>query len=363
MKKVLIFGIIIVLVIAYLVTTKLMNKTMQEKQAIPENIVSVATIVPVTGKIEGEISYTGNVEGIVEASIISQTSGIVEKNFMSIGKSCSKGQVLAVIQNEQQEAAVEQAKAQVLLAETNYEKANSDLKRIEKLHKGNVATLDNLEMAQLGVKSAMAQLKSAQAGLKVAQKQLDDTFIKATISGFIASKEIDIGGTVSPGMKIAHLTDISKLKIRILVTEIDIVKLQVGQEVDITIDALPNRPYKGVINNIGMVTESGMRSYPIEVNIQNSKTNEIKSGMFARCVIVSETKDDALIVPENALVIGKDGSLKVYAIENDKAILKTITTGLRNSGQVEILSGIDKNMKIVTEGKERLTDGVKIKEK
>ena len=362
MKKVLIIGSIVVLLLAVLIVSRLITKSSQQNVKKVENIIAVKTELAKVGKIEGTMSYTGNVAGINEALIISQTAGIIKKISINVGKRCGAGQVLAVIENSQQSAAVEQAKASVLTAEQNYAKSQLDLKRVESLFNEKAVSLDKFEMAQLGVKAALAQLKGAQAGLKVAEKQLADTYIKSTISGFVATKDVDLGGTVGPGVRIAHIVDISKFKIKIMVSETDAVKLQPGQNVSVRVDALPEKEFTGKLNSIGLSSESGLRSYPVEVYINNNGKSDIKSGMFARCEILAISKDNAIIVPENSIIMNNDGSSQVYVLENGKAVQKLVKLGTKSPGFREILSGISSDMKVITDGKERLSNGIEVKE-
>ncbi|MGA2296660.1 MAG: efflux RND transporter periplasmic adaptor subunit [FCB group bacterium] len=362
MKKVIIIGSALALLFIALTIARLISKASQEKVKTGNTFITVDCENVVVGKIDGIMNYTGTVEGIHEATVISQTAGVVVKVNTQIGKRCSAGEILAVVQNAQQQAGLEQAKAQVLAAESNLDKAKNDLARYEKLYKDNVATKDNLEMSQLNVKGAEAQLKSAQAGLKMAEKLLQDTYIKATINGYISTKDCDIGATVAPGTKIAHIVDISKFKIRIMVGENDAVKLHNGKTVDVLIDALPDKTFEGTISSIGFSTENGLRSYPVEVTIDNKTKDQIKSGMFARCVINAETKDNAMLVPERAVIMNNDGTTSVFVLQNGKAYLKNVKVGIKNGGKYEIVSGLSPDMKVVTGGKERLNDGLQAKE-
>jgi RND family efflux transporter MFP subunit len=363
MKKSLIIGLIALLIIVALIINKIIIKGNQEKTKTTITLVSVLTEKATTGNITGMINYTGTVQGINESDIISQTSGIAIKVNMTVGKKCSEGTILAEVENSLQNAAVEQAKAQVLAAEQDHEKSKIDLQRNERLNKDNVVTKDQLELSQLKVKASLSQLKSAQAGLKVAEKQLADTYIKSTINGVVSTKEIDKGATVAPGTKIARIVDVSKFKIKIMVSENDAVKLQPGKTVTVKIDAIPNKSFTGKINSIGLNSEPGLRSYPVEVLIDNNGNSDIRSGMFARCEILAESKENTMIIPDKAVIMNNDGSTQVYVLENGKAYLKTVKLGVNHAGKYEVLSGITIDSKIITDGKERLTNGIEVKEK
>jgi RND family efflux transporter MFP subunit len=283
--------------------------------------------------------------------------------MIKVGQRVTAGQSLAQVENSAQKAAVEQAKAGVMAAETAHEKAVADLKRIERLHKDNVATQDNLEMAQLGVKSALAQLKGAEAGLKTAEKMLNDTYIKATISGSIATKDIEQGATLAPGVKVAQIVDISRFKIVINVNERDIQKIEVGKRVTVKLEAISDKEFTGTVNTISLFSGEGMRTFPVEVILDGKVSSELKSGMFASCLIQTESNKDVVIAPEDAVIINNDGSTFSFVFDNGKALKKIVKTGIKSNGKIEIVSGLDKDALVITLGKERLTDGMIVKEK
>ena len=362
MKKTTIFVIVLSLALIFAIVGKIVSKNAEAKKTSSAPVFTVSSELVQTGSIDGYISYTGTVEGLNEATIVSKTGGIVEKVNFQVGQRVSAGQVLIVIDNDLQKAAVEQAKAMVMAAEAGYEKAQADAKRIETLQQQQVATKDNLELVQLNVKSAMAQLRGAEANLKVAERNFDDCFVKATISGNIATKDIVLGATAAPGMKVTHIVDFSKFKIMINVNENDVAKLSTGKKVSIKVDAIPGNTFEGIVNTIGMYSGDGMRAYPVEVIINNNQY-PLKSGMFARCEIMSETKNNALIVSENAVVLNNDGTAHVFVIENSKSYLKKVKLGIKSNGKYEILSGIEPNTKVVTLGKERLVNDMIVKEK
>lgn len=362
MKKLIIISSIVVALLIVLVIGRIISKSKEKNIVDTSKVIAVKTATAYLGSIEGALSYTGNVEGVHEATILSQTAGVVTKVNMQVGKKCSIGQVLAVVRNLEQTAAVEQAKAQLLAAKNKLDKAEVDLKRTQNLFNQKVATQDNLEMAQLNIKAAQAEVKGAEAALKVAQKQLDDTYIKATINGYISSKDIDVGATLAPGVKIAHLVDISQFKIKIMVAENDAVKLHEGKEVSVKVDALPGKIFTGQVNNIGLNTQDGFRSYPVEVLIKGQRENEIKSGMFARCEINTGRKDNVIIIPETAVTINSDGSATVFVVQNNKAVSRKVTLGINSNGKYEIVSGLNVNEKVITDGKDRVLNGSDIKE-
>jgi RND family efflux transporter MFP subunit len=353
--KIRVIGIISLAIILLFALAIYKGKSKSKIKASEKLPVTITAVSPFYGAISQIESYTGTLEGKEQADVISQTSGVIEKILFTPGQTCRIGQVLAIVENSQQEANVEQAKAQLMAAETNYEKAQKDYTRIQKLFEDNVTTRDNLEMSQLGVKSAYAQLKGAQASLKVAEKLYSDTQIKATINGRIATKLINIGQTLAPGMPIATLVNDSEFKLKVFIPEANISAMKVNQMVDITIDVLPELEIKGRIISTGLAFEGQGKSYPVEISIPHKGYEDIKAGMFARCKVITHTKDKAFLVDEKAVIV-ENNEYYVYIINGDKAVKTQIKTGLRDEEYYEVLEGLNENSKVVTDGKDQINE-------
>lgn len=330
--------------------------------SLSNETVAVSTAIAEKHSIREVLRYTGSLEARNQAAVISQTTGIVEKIALEPGTRCKKDAVLVFVENQMQEAALEQAKAQVLAMETNYQKSQNDQIRAQNLYRDSVVTSSDLELATLNAKAALAHLKTAQAGLSVAQKQLADTYIKASISGRIASKKIDVGSTVSPGTVVAVIVDDAQFKIKILIGERDIVKIKRTQPVDIIIDAFPAQMFRGSVQSIGSLPEESGKSYPVEIVLIDKENSDLKTGMFARCAITVQTNDTALTVPDQAVIISQDGSACVYVSENGRARNIPVVLGVKSDTLYEILSGITRGTRVITAGKERIKNGSMIRE-
>jgi multidrug efflux pump subunit AcrA (membrane-fusion protein) len=106
-----------------------------------------------------------------------------------------------------------------------------------------------------------------------------------------------------------------------------------------------------------------MRTFPVEVILDGKVSSELKSGMFASCQIQTHSNKDVVIAPEDAVIINNDGSTFSFVFDNGKALKKIVKTGIKSNGKIEIVSGLDKDALVITLGKERLTDGMIVKEK
>jgi membrane fusion protein (multidrug efflux system) len=306
------------------------------------------------------LSYTGVLAGNNQVTVVSQTSGTVEKVRMEVGRRCRQGDTLAVADNEMQQAGLAQAQAQVLAAQTNHEKALKDLKRTQALAADSAISQSNLENAQLGADAALAQLKSAQAALSVARKHYDDTYIRTPISGSIAAKKIDRGATVAPGTEIAVVVDDSRFKVTAMVSEMDINKMQTGDTAAVTVDAVPGTQLTGRISAIGSVPSQQGRLYPVEISVEGQQAGLLKAGMFCRAAVTAKTIDSALSVPEGAVATDPDGNQYIFTVENDRALRKTVKLGFKYAGRYQVLSGLERGSTVIVSGRERVSEGAAI---
>ena len=146
--------------------------------------------------------------------VISETIGKVTAVKADVGDHVNAGSVLVVVDDELKLAGFK-------AAEVNYEKAKKDLERYEALNKSKAVTDNEIEAARLGCKGAEAQYL-------VARRQYNDTRISSPIAGIVTSRLVDRGSMVQPGMPIANVVDISKLKVAVNVAEKDVFKLKPG---------------------------------------------------------------------------------------------------------------------------------------
>lgn len=206
--------------------------------------------------------------------------------------------------------------------------------------------------SQADLDLANAQILSAQGQVDSAQANLNNTILKAPISGTITQVDTKIGQLASPSAEVMILQDVSSLHTESNVSEANIASLKVGQDIDYTFDALgPDKHYSGKILTINpaSIVISGVVNYKVTGSLDNIP--EIKPGMTTNMTIMVAKKDSALAIPSSA-VINKSSGQYVRVIDNTK--LKTfhevkIEAGLQaDGGLVEILSGLNEGQEVVT---------------
>ncbi|MDE3058647.1 MAG: efflux RND transporter periplasmic adaptor subunit [Bacteroidota bacterium] len=309
------------------------------------------------------VSSVGTISAMKDVMVSSETQGRVTNIYVKAGDRVRTGQILVQVDDELKKIAVEQAEAQLLAAGTNYNKAEKDLERAEKLFKtGDVADVE-VEGDRLAARSAEAQYKSAQVALKYAERQFNDTKIKSRISGYVASKKIEVGEIVAPGREIANIVDISNLKVKLSIPEEDIVKIQPKQLCTLRVDAAPGYEFNGVVYSVGEKSESLTgHSYPVEIIVENKNTSILKVGMFARVAIHTKYVADAVTISKESLV-SDESNPQVFVVENNVAHLRNVKLGVRSGNVYQVTDGVRKGDLVVSFGQKELKDGAPVQYK
>ena len=308
--------------------------------------------------ISKTLTVSGTMVGENEATVIAETGGKVEAVKAQVGDWLAKGQIIVQLENDLKLVALDQAKAQLMSAQTNYEKSQNDLKRYENLFKEQIATQSDIENARLGARAAEAQLKSAEAALKLAQRQYDDTAIKAPLSGRLADRYVNLAAMVMPGDEIGVVVDGRNMKLKSSVAENEIALVRPGQRVELVADALCDGKFVGKIITVAQ-RATNERTYPIEVLVANDKSEPLKSGMFARASLEVEKARDAVVVP-SASVLFEAGKNYVFVEANGVAKRIAVKLGVQEGSQTQIVDSLNAGDRLVVFGQQRLTDGARV---
>lgn len=361
-RRIVVFGAILLVLIAIGFAASVRSGKADSEQA-PASRVAVEVTPAKTSSINETVSAVGTIAAMRDVVVSSETAGRITKVLVKVGDMVKEGQPLVIVDDELKEIAVEQARAQLLAAETNHNKTTKDFQRADTLYKtGDVADVE-LEGNRLALRSAEAQYKSAQVALKLAQRQFQDTRIKSPIPGVVASKRVEVGEMVAPGREVANVVDISNVKVKLSIEESQIGKIRLNQPVILRVDPAPGRTFEGTIYTIGSKTETPTgHSYPVEVVVHNKDLNVLKVGMFARVDIKTNSASGAITISKESLV-GDEANPAVYVVENGVARLRTVRLGLRAGDMYQVLEGLKPGDLVVSFGQKGLKDGAPVQYK
>jgi membrane fusion protein (multidrug efflux system) len=267
------------------------------------------------------------------------TGRIAAINFDEGGK-VRKGQVLVQLDDSVAKAQLQQAQANLSLANSQYRRA------VELGKQGFISKQARDE--------AGSQLQVQQAAQALAKANLDKTAILAPFDGLIGLRNVSVGDYVSPGIDLVPIESIDPLKVDFRVPEQFLGQVREGIKLALSFDALPGQSREGEVGAISPLVDVGGRSILLRANVPNSD-GALRPGMFAR-VRLQFADDKALVVPETALVPSGEEQY-VFRIEQDRAKRVVVQVGQRRGGQVEILSGLAPEDRVVTSGLQKVRDG------
>jgi len=336
----------VLIALALIVVVLLNNKSkMQARSKTDEVHFLPVTVAEVTKeKLSESVSLVGTITANSDVAIVSETQGKVTRVFASVGDYVSAGSTIVEVDDELKKAAY-------ATAEVNYEKAKKDLERYESLIKDSSVSDTQLESARLAFKTAEAQYI-------VARRQFNDTKIKTPISGVVSARPVDFGTMIQNNTTVANVVDISKLKVKLNVSEHDAFHIKVGGDVDVTTDVYPGVTFDGKVSTISSKADDA-HTYPVEVVLANSSKYPLKAGMFGRVSLISVKDHESVTIPRQALV-GSAKKPQLYVVENGIARLRDIVVGAQVGTNLEVLSGLKEAETIVLSGQNNLKDSVAV---
>jgi membrane fusion protein, multidrug efflux system len=347
MKKIIIIVIALV-VLAFVVLRLSTNyKKINASKDVSTDLAYVSVDVSPVSKmsINDSLQLTGYMEAYSDIDIAAEAQGTITSFNAALGQEKSKGSIIATIDDKLKKLAVQTASISVV-------KLKKDLERYENLYKGGTVTEQQLNEAQNLYDNAEIQLEQA-------EKQLSDATIKSPISGIITKKQVEEGEYINIGSPIATIVDISKLKIKLNVSEANVYQLKLNDKAIITTDVYPGVTFEG---NISFISSQGddSHNYPVEIVISNDSKYPLKSGTFANVMIKLPVAAEVLYIPRESL-LGSITEASVYVAENNKAVLKKIVVGNGNDKYIKVISGLKEGEKVIVNGQINLSDNKAIK--
>jgi multidrug efflux pump subunit AcrA (membrane-fusion protein) len=348
------------------------------------------------------VAATGKVNAMVgaEVRVGSRVSGQVQRLYANIGDIVHAGQVLAELEKDDQQALLEQRRAELKIAEAKLSSAEAlrpgEIQKAEAALKDSQATSElasveferqkklfdqalvsrevldiarkekevsearvasaarELELAKLkyveDVKSAKAQIDQAASALHVHEAQLTYYTIRASISGIISSVSTQEGETVAAGLNsptFVTIIDLHKLQIDAFVDETDIGKVRVGQKATFTVDSFPDRDFNATVQAIypKAVIMDNVVYYDVVLRIDEPLTGQLRPEMTTNVMISLDARKNVLAVPLHA-VSREQGKSVVFVVQGGQSLLRPVKVGWKDQEWIEIIEGLKEGDKI-----------------
>ena len=307
---------------------------------------SVSVVTAAKKDISDNFSQVGTIIAYNDVAVISETSGRVVKVDAEVGDYKKAGTVLVEVDSELKKAAYD-------AAQVSYEKAKKDLERYEALYKEGSISDSQVEQARWSFQATEAQYI-------VARRQLSDTKITTPISGIVTARYVNVGTMVMgapQATQIANVVDISRMKVKVNVAEKDVIRLKVGDKVEVTTDVFPNTVFTGSVFTISSKGDEG-HTYPVEVVLNNAK-QQLKAGMFGRVTFSPKMLGAVIVIPRECIV-GSVNNASLYVVKNNVAKVRSVTPGKEIGTDIEIVSGVEEGDQVVVNGQNNLSDNAPV---
>ncbi len=347
MKKTIIIIVSILLVgLIFLRLKSNQDKINAKKEVSTDlNYVNVTVAKVQSMNIDQRLSLVGSLTAYAEVEISSEIQGTVTSVKTELGKQVSKNTVIATIDDRIKKLNVNSSKI-------NMDKKQKDYERYKNLFAGGTATEQELDNSRVDYENAVITLEQA-------QKELSDATIVSPSEGIITEKHIEEGTHVNVGSPIVSMVNISKLKVKLNVSESNIYQLNVGDKTEITTSVYPGVTFNGNISFISPKGD-GSHNYQVEIVIANNDEHSLKAGTFVKVEISLPSKGNSLYIPRETLQ-GSISEAKVYLVKGDKAILQPVTIGNSNNDFLEVTTGLQEGDVVIASGFVNLEDGKTIK--
>ena len=323
------------------------------KEATPP--VAVQVVQPKRGSITRNVTLPGEIKPYQQATLYAKVAGYLKTITVDKGDQVKEGALLAEIEVPELEADSTRYEAEVKVAEIDYERLSESQKKAPDL------------VVPQTVDDAERKRDIAKANLQRTETLLHYAKIIAPFSGIISKRMVDPGafipaatsGSAAQNAAIVTLTDFNRVRVQVAVPELETSLIATGQQVKVTVDGVPGRNFDGKITRFSYALDEATKTMLAEIELPNPKL-ELRPGMYAIVRIGLERKEDALLVPAEALVVERAGAF-VFTINDHEAKKTRVQTGFNDGTNVEIVSGVKPDQPVILVGKRVLSDGQAIK--
>jgi RND family efflux transporter MFP subunit len=316
------------------------NKKPEREAAVNVKTIKVSSSSHVIGK-----NYMGTIEEEDGANVSFGVIGNVVRVMVEEGQFVRKGQAMAEVDGQNVRNAHEISAATLNQAEDAY-------RRLKDLY--DKGTLPEIKMVEM--ETALAKAKAAEA---ISRKSVSEIVLKAPFDGYVASSSVHVGANVVPGATGFKLVKIDRVKVSLSVPEKEIGKVNIGQTVTFSVNALGDSVFSGKIVNRGVTASVVNHSYSVKAAVDNRK-HKLLPGMVCKVRLENTEGDYNIVVPQQAIQISGHDKF-VWVVKDGKAHRQPVTTGdIINEGVV-IESGLTSGDIVITEGQNKVCEGMSVK--
>jgi membrane fusion protein, multidrug efflux system len=311
-----------------------------------------------TGRVVETREAVGTVRAFESITVTAKVAGIIATIGFDEGQTVKAGDVLVTLDAQERRADIEQATAEINRAAAQRNEVATRLDRAQALRRTGAGTEAQVEDLTAQIKTLESAMASAEAQKRAAEARLEDQIIRAPFAGRVGTRSVSLGAYVSPGTRITSLDDLSKVRLDFAVPERLLGRLEPGQTVNAVSTAYPGRVFRGAVTTIDPRVDQTTRTVRLMAEFDNPD-EALRPGMFLSVALEVTTKDDAILVPEEAIV--SEGLRQiVYPVKDGKVERRVIKIGQRQNGKAEVVEGLQAGETIVVLGIQRVRPGAEV---
>jgi len=317
----------------------------EKKKTATEQTVRVKVQQIQAETVNGEQGFSGTIEESSGTSLSFAVTGTIKKIHVSAGQMVAAGQLIAELDPTTLQNAY-------TIAKTSLEQAQDTYNRMKELH--DAGSLP--EMQWISIEN---QLKSAMASEAMSKKSLNDTKLYAPFSGYIASRDGEIGQNAIPGSPIVKLVNIGSVKVKISVPENEVQRIAKGSSMKIIVPALNNREFSGRVTERGVSADPRSRTYEVKATIQNPGS-QLLPGMICQAFTNYMQGATGVFVPANLVQLDGNNKTFVWVVNGGKALKREITINNETAQGVQVSGGLSAGDHIIVAGQQKVSNGMKV---
>jgi membrane fusion protein (multidrug efflux system) len=340
-----------------------------DKTKVKRAKVPIEVDVVTHDSIEETMELTGWVRANNVVAVTSKVAGRVESLEFVLqgnktvpveeGLDVKKGQQIAVIDHDVYLAQLAAAQASVRAREVELADAEREKKRVVSLYESGSVTEQNKDKVVTASELAAASLSLAKANLELAQINLRESTIVSPIDGIIIAKHIDAGNMIGQGQPIVTVADIKTIKVMLALAERYADEIKAEMPAKLRVDAYGQREFDAQVYSVYPALDPQTHTVQAEIRFNNDELR-LKPGMFARVTLVTQQKNDVVIIDRDVILGGKINEHYVYVVEDGIAKKRFVEIGITESARCEIVNGLKKGETLVVNGMHYLTDDAEV---
>ncbi|MBU1698961.1 MAG: efflux RND transporter periplasmic adaptor subunit [Candidatus Eisenbacteria bacterium] len=326
----------------------------KDTSAIP---VEILTVSP--DSLTETAVLTGLLKAYRAVNVVSEVGGEITSILHDVGDRVDSNILLAVIDKTISRESLHQADAAVIAALARFEMTRNDYQRDSTLFKTGDIAAAVYDNSHLAYRAAEAELLSTKAARELAKRQLDKTDLRAPFKGTLSRRHCDVGTYIVPGQAVYRIVDIDSLRLRLGVSQNDMIQLSVGKRVLITPDALSDWTFDGKIRSVSPEADEISHTFSVEVVIPNPPGYPLRDGLVVHATLLLKEHPAAFAVPREAIL--KQGpETYLFVIVDSTAKRRAVGLGPLIGDRYVIESGLKNGDRVVVVGMRNLREDSEI---